>query len=360
MPLTQHELVSRLGISRGTLHRILTDSPLVKSSTRERVLKELENLDYTPNAVARGLKTRCTRTIGIIGVTALKLSNMAKINALHVEAKRRGYSLIIGHSNGSPQEDETCVRELRSRMVDGFVALGRGLPENISLYRRIIRGGIPLVTIYPLPELKVDCVHVDTRQAYHDLTSYLISLGHRKIGLLLDCSSSQYTLNREAGFRQAMAEAGLPVVEDWVVRVSPDGVNTPGNKVCENDLWDISDYEFGFVGGSMLLAQKNRPTALVCLSDEYAVGVLRAADLAGVRVPENLAVVGYDGSEVAKFARVPLTTMHQPDAELGAEVIRLLLDRIEKRRTSGTPITSSLPTRLVIRQSCGNPAGSGE
>jgi LacI family transcriptional regulator len=107
--LTQHEIVSKLGISRGTLHRVLTNSPLVKASTRDRVLEELQRLNYTPNAIARGLKTKRTRTIGIIGPAAIRMSNIEKLNALHFAAKRQGYSLLVGYSDGSSEEDAECI-----------------------------------------------------------------------------------------------------------------------------------------------------------------------------------------------------------------------------------------------------------
>lgn len=352
MPFTQHEIVKQLGISRGTLHRVLVGSPLVKSSTRERVLKELEKLNYTPNIIAQGLKTRRTKTIGIVGPAAIKMANIDKINSLHLAARKHGYSVIIGYSDGSLEQDTECIRELRSRMVDGFVALGRGLPESIPLYQSLIDNHIPLVTLYPIDGLSVDCVYVDTKKAFRQLTEHLIKLGHKKIGVLLDSASSLYTVNRELGFREAMKNAKLPVNEDWVVHVSPDGTTADIGR-NEPGLWQISDYQLGFWGTSLLLARRDRPTALVCYSDEFAIGTLRACDLAKVSVPGDMAITGYDDKEAAKYARVPLTTMHQPDEKLGAEAIALLLERIEQKDQKHTPVTLALSGQLVIRNSCG-------
>jgi DNA-binding LacI/PurR family transcriptional regulator len=352
MSLTQQEIVDRLGISRGTLHRILINSPLVKAATRERVLRELEQLHYVPNAIARGLKMRRTNTLGIIGPAAIKMANIDKVNALYLASRARGYSVMFGYSNGSPEEDARCIRELRSRMVDGFIALGRGTPESVPNYRGLAEAGIPVVTLYPMPELDVDCVFVDTRRAYSELTKHLIDLGHKKIGLLLDASTSQFSVNRELGFRDAMTAAQLPVEESWVVRVTPDGSSEMDGGGSEDRIWTISDYQYGFWGASLMLARRDRPTALVCFSDEFAIGVLRAADLAGVRVPEELALVGYDDKDSAKFARVPLTTMHQPDDDVGSKAVSLLLDRIDGKLPPKS-VVMPLEARLVIRDSCG-------
>lgn len=352
MPLTQHEIVDQLGISRGTLHRVLTDSPLVKESTRSRILQELQRLNYTPNAIARGLKTRRTRSIGLIGPAAIKLSNIDKLNALNLAARTHGYSVIFGYSDGSSEEDANCIRDLRSRMVDGFITLGRGLPECVPHYQSIIAAGIPLVTLYPIPGLNADCVFVDTRRSFCELTSHLISLGHTDIGILLDAGSSQYTINRELGFRDAMKKAKLPVNKDWVIRLAPDGIPIGDDEKSQKMLWGISDYQFGFSGASLLFAMKKRPTALVCYSDEFAIGALRCADLEGVSVPDELAIVGYDDKEPARFARVPLTSMHQPDEEVGRRAVDLLLERIQGNLVP-SPVICPLAATLVVRESCG-------
>jgi len=352
MSLTQHEIASQLGISRGTLHRILSGSPLVKEATRERVTRELKRLNYVPNFIARGLKMKRTETIGIIGPAAMKMANIDKLNALHLAARKLGYSVMIGYSDGSPEEDARCIQELRARMVDGFIGLGRGLPENVPNYKNLQDAGVPFVTLYPMPGFEADCVYVDTRQAYCTLTSHLIAQGHTGIGLLLEASASQYSINRELGFRDAMAAAKLPVVEDWIVHVTPDGSSEVDPRNDANSVWRVSDYQYGFWGASLVLAKRKRPTALVCFSDEFAIGALRAADLAGIRVPEELAIVGYDDKECAKFARVPLTTMHQPDEILGKEAIALLINRISGKLPD-KPVVRPLKARLVIRESCG-------
>lgn len=351
--LTQKEIVDRLNISRGTLHRVLNDSPKVKASTRERVLRELEKMNYVPNMLAQGLKTRTTRTIGLVGPASLRLSNIDKLNALYQVARRKGYSITLGYSNGTAEEDEECVRRLRARMVDGFIVLGRGLKETVPLYQGLIDQGIPLVTLYPLPGLNADCVYVDTAGAFKRITQHLIGLGHEKIGLLINDSRSEYSLNRERGFRAALKEADLSLNENWVVRACVEGQGQEHDEAAEVRIWSVSDYEVGYVGMCRILERKNRPSAVLCLSDEAAIGALKAADELGCRVPEDIAVVGYNDDTCARFARVPLTTMHQPDKLVGERAVELLLRRIESQDEPWEPSLYPIEPELIIRKSCG-------
>ena len=352
MSLTQHELVEKIGVSRGTLHRVLSGSPLVKASTRERVLRELDRLSYVPNAIAQGLKTRRTKTLGVIGPATANVSNADKFTSLYLAAREQGYSIVFGYSDGSSEADSNSIRDLRSRMVDGIVAFGRGLQEATPLYRNLIKDKIPFVSLYPTPGVEVDCVYVDTRMAFRHLTEHLIGLGHSDIGLLINSSHSLFITNRELGFRDAMTKAGLPVREDWVIRTTPEGSPKRDGEEREKQIWQTSDYQHGFWGASHLFANRRRPTALVCMTDEAAIGVLRSADLAGIKVPQELAIVGYDDKDSAGFARVPLTTMHQPDELIGREVISLLIMRI-RGELPRKPVVQSLQAQLVVRESCG-------
>jgi len=352
MSLTQLQLVEQLGISRGTLHRVLTGSPLVKASTRERVLRDLERLNYVPNAIAQGLKTRKTRTLGVIGPATGNVSNADKLTSLYLAAREQGYSIIFGYSDGSSEADANSIRELRSRMVDGIIAFGRGLPESASLYKSLIKANVPLIGLYPTPGVETDCVYVDTRTAFRRMTEHLISLGHTEIGLLSNSSHSPFIRNREFGFRDAMEAAKLPIRKDWITYSTPDGFPAGEGEERERFIWQISDFQHGFWGASLIFAKRQRPTALVCMTDDAAIGALRAADLAGISVPGELALVGYNDKEAAKFARVPLTTMHQPDEAIGREVISLLTKRIAGELPP-TPVIQILQAKLVIRESCG-------
>lgn len=352
MTYTQHQIVKRLGISRATLHRVLSDSPKVKPATRDRVLKELQELNYVPNAIAQSLKTSKTKTLGIMGPATANASQIDKLSSLYVAARELGYSIIFAYSDGSPEADANSIRELQSRMVDGIIAFDRGLHANTQLYKSLIDGGKPLVTLYPTPGVETDCIYVDTRDAFSRLTKHLIDLGHKEIGLLITASQSKYIVNRELGFRDAMKKAKLPVNDNWIIYASPDGMNTINSDDEEAAAWKISDYQYGFWGASLLFAKRSRPTALVCYTDEAAIGALRAAHMADISIPDELALVGYNDKEDAKFARIPLTTMHQPDELIGKKVLQTLVKRINGELPE-SPVIEALSAKLIVRESCG-------
>jgi len=353
--MTQHEVARKLGVSRGTLYRVLTHSPLVGAETCERVSRGLEELHYTPNTIAQALKTKRTMAIGVAGPGASKLANLDKLYEVHQAAAAAGYSVIVGYSNGSVEEDERCIRELRARMVDGLIVFSRGLRGGARPWHTARAAGHPVVALYPLPGMGVDCVYVDTRGAFAALTRHLIGLGHRDIGLLTDCSESEYTKNRERGFKDAMRAAGLPVRPEWIVRARPEGCEPGGGTVSEQRLWLCSDFDLGFQTALQAFRAKRRPTAFVCYSDEFAIGALRAADLSGVRIPQEISLVGYNDSDAARYARVPLTTMHQPNRELGREAVALLLRRMEEGASSGRPVVKVVSATLVRRESSAPP-----
>lgn len=353
--MTQHEVARKLGISRGTLHRVLTSSPLVGAQTCERVRRGLEELHYTPNTIARALKTKRTMTIGVAGPGASKLANLDKLYEVHQAAAEAGYTVIVGYSNGAVEEDERCIRELRARMVDGLIVFSRGLRGGGRPLRAARAAGHPVVALYPLPGVSVDCVYVDTRGAFAELTRHLIGLGHQDIGLLTDSSESEYTKNREHGFQDAMHSAGLPVRPEWVVRAQPAECGAGDAPASEQRLWQCSDFDLGYRAALQAFRARPRPTALVCYSDEFAIGALRAADQAGVRIPQELSLVGYNDSDAARYARVPLTTMHQPNRELGRAAVSLLLRRMGEGVAAGPPVVQVVSASLVVRESSAPP-----
>jgi DNA-binding LacI/PurR family transcriptional regulator len=350
--LTQKDVVEKLNISRVTLSRVLNNSPLVKSSTRERVLEELKALNYEPNILAQGLKNKSTKTIGLVGPASIRISNIGKLNAIYEATQKQGYSIAMGYSNGTAEEDRDCIRKLRARMVDGLIVMGRGLKETIPIYQEVINRGIPMVSLFPLAGLAMDCVYVDTQDAYKRLTQYLISLGHEKIGLLINDSHSEFTLHREKGFRAAIKEADLALNENWIVYARPENATGKHDESSEIRLWGNADYAIGYIAMKKLLSRKNLPTASLCLSDEAAVGALKAADELGCRVPEDMALVGYNDDDLAPYARIPLTTMRQPHDLIGEGAVSLLIDRIENKLKKSAVI-KPIPTSLVVRESCG-------
>ena len=349
MELTQHEVADQLGISRGTLHRVLSGSPLVKPSTRQRVEKALAELGYSPNIIAQGLRTGRTRTIGLIAIGDAKISEVEKARAIHEAARLRGYSLVLTYSDGSAESEARCVEELRARKVDGLIVTGKGRLQDSAHFKKLIKARVGLVAIAPIPSLETDSVVVDAPWAYGELTRHVIAKGHRDIGLLLEDIQSTYAIAKEKGVSDALTAAGLPVNKAWMLRVPVRVLKEETVKVRS-----VSDYRLGFDGALKFFQMDRRPTAIICQSDQTAIGFQHAAKLHNVDVPGDIALTGYDDIPAAEFARVPLTTMHQPEAELGVRAVELLMRRMEGD-WSGFPQTVVLRPTLIERESCSRP-----
>ncbi len=354
MNLKQQEIADRLGISRGTLHRVLVGSPLVNKKTRERVEEELKSLNYIPNRAARSLKVGRSMTLGILGPARIRMSNSLKLDGVYHTAEERGYSVIISYSDGSRESDERGIKHLLSHMVDGIIVMGRGLCQPSDHFKAYQDAGKPIVSIYPIHDVECDCVFLDTAAAFERMTRYFIEFGHKRIGLAVFMPrTSRFVLTREQGYVRALEKAGIPFDPGYLIYASPSIMGGEEVPYIESLEAADMDYAAGFWATREIMRRRPRPTALVCASDDTAIGALRAANLAGLRVPEDLALIGYDNSTISRYTSPPLTTVEQPNYRMGQRAVEILLDRIEGRNTSEKCINEKIPFRLVVRESCG-------
>jgi len=352
--ISQKEVAERLGVSRGTLHRVLVGSPLVNARTRERIERELEEFNYIPNRVAQSLKSGRSMTIGVLGPARIRTANMLKVNAIYEEAAAQGYSVIIAYSDGSEEGDEHGIRQLLSHMVDGIIVMGRGLCHPSDHFKAFQRHGKPIISIYPVYNFKCDCVTLDTAAAFEELTTYLIGLGHQRIGLaIFSPRESRFVQMREKGYCQALEKAKIPIDPELIVCASTEEVSAKGGDYVESLEDADADYAAGYWATEELIRRKCGMTALVCASDDTAIGALCAAHAEGLSVPKDLAVVGYDDSTVSRYTIPPLTTIQQPNPEMGKRAVDILISRIEGRLTKKRHVKEELPFELIVRDSCG-------
>lgn len=354
MNLKQQEIADRLGISRGTLHRVLVGSPLVNKKTRARVEEELKSLNYIPNRAARSLKVGRSLTLGILGPARIRMANNIKLDGIYRTAEERGYSVIISYSDGSRDSDERGIKHLLSHMVDGIIVMGRGLCQPSDHFKAYQDTGKPIVSIYPVHDFECDCVYLDTAAAFERMTRYFIELGHKRIGLAVFMPrTSRFVQTRERGYVKALEKAGIPFDPGYLIYASPSIMGGEEVPYVESLETADMDYAAGFWATREIMRRRPMPTALVCASDDTAIGALRAAHIAGLRVPEDLAIIGYDNSTIARYTSPPLTTVEQPNYRMGQRAVELLLDRIEGRNTSEAYVREKIAFRLVVRESCG-------
>lgn len=332
MAATIRDVAKEAQVSVATVSAVLNESKYVSPPLVERVRRSAEALDYRPNGLARSLKTRRTRMLGLILSDITNPFFTTMVRAVEDTARRHGYSLILGNTDEESAKEETYVELLRARQVDGLILVASA-GEHAYLPDLLARD-LPIVCVdRSLVHLGVDSVLTDNVAGAYQAVGHLLALGHRRIGIVTGIPRITSTDQRLAGYAQALAERGLPT-DPALVRPS-DSTIAGGER-----------------DAAALLDRPDRPTALFATNNQMTIGALRAIQARGLRCPEDIALVGFDDFEWADVFRPRLTTVRQPVYALGRAVARLLVRRIEGQRT-GPAREVVLPPTLVVRESCG-------
>jgi len=335
MPVTIYDVARRAGVGIGTVSRAINDSPLIAAATKARVLKAIQELDYRPHALAQGLARNKTNMIAIILPIFTGYFFVELLRGVQEEAIRHHYDLILYSVHQTDKVRLFLERTLRERRVDGVLLIS--LPISDHYARKFQRAKVPIVLVDSFhPAL--DSISVENWDGAYRATRHLLQLGHRRVGIIVGHLRSMPARVRLEGFRQALADAGVPLDERHVVVVD----SIPGQDgFCK---------EAGYQAMMQLLSLGlDRPTAVFVSSDVQAEGALRATNEAGIRVPQDMAIVGFDDIEIAEL--LGLTTMRQPMFEMG----RLAMDRLAERivEPEAPRFVRTFATSLVVRRSCG-------
>ena len=313
---------------------------LVAAATRRRVLKAVDDLGYVPNAAAKKLRTRRTRTLL---VTVPDITNpffAAILQGLEDAAHREGYAVLLGDTQHDADRENHYARMLRRREADGLIFLGHRLPPEAEQFvASAAPRCAPIVNGCEFsPQIGVPSVHIDNAKAAHEAMDYLYSLGHRRIGVVTGPLLSPLSRDR---LRGVVACAKAQAAHDRLMTVSGD--------------FSIAS---GVSGAERLLQSRTPPTAIFCFNDEMAMGVIDTAKRRGVKVPEQLSVVGFDDIRFSRHMDPPLTTVAQPMREIGEGCVRLLLEILSGQ--SLDPVSVTLPHELTIRGSTAPPRVGGK
>jgi LacI family transcriptional regulator len=333
--LTIKQIAALANVSRSTVSRVLNNHPSVRPEVRRRIDDVISEQGYAPRAAARNLARRHSRLIGIIigESTSFVFSTQFfshQIDAITRICIERGYypmlSMLTADMNPGIVEDI-----MRSRHFDGIILYAS--EANAGLLELLVREQIPLVQMGRLPDFPgLNWVEVDDRAGAYQATQHLIGLGHTRIAMITGPQHMTVCIDRLAGYTQALHEAGLPVLPELLVE---------GDHMQEG----------GYRGILRLLTLSDPPTAIFTSNDPTAYGALQAIDNAGLSVPDDIAIVGFDDLPTSSTTRPPLTTVRQPISEVGATAATVVIDQLERKRTE--PVHICLPTHLVVRQSCG-------
>src|SRR5262245_18711403 len=342
-PVTLADMAAQAAVTPMTDSRGMNSNGYVHSDTRERVLRVAREMNYRRNGLARGLKRQRTETIGmVIGDIANPFAAELSRGVREV-LEREGYSLFICVSEHSAKEDVQAFESLADHRADGIIVATRASKTGNDRLAELIESGIPVSLIgRDFRHAQADLVMADNLNGGYEATRHLIELGHKRIGFIGVSLTQGLRLKRFQGYLEAMNEHGLQVEERLIVGGKNGGEQMPG----------YSTEEMGYDGMVKLLQLKRRPTAVFARNDYTAMGALNAIKRAGLRIPEDIAVVGYDDIPLASHTSPTLTTVRQPTREQGSAAAEFLLKRITGDREQPRS-EKTFDCELVVRESTG-------
>jgi len=326
---TIRDVAQRAGVSITTVSHVINETRFVSPELRQRVQSVMAELDYQPNALARSLRRKQTHTLGMILPDSANPFFAEIARAIQRASFARGYSIILCNSDGDLDKELVYANVLMEKQVDGIIFVAAGLStEHIQAIRD---RDVPVVIVdRDLPHVEADAVLSDNLGGGYAATTHLLQLGRRRIGCITGPSDVTPSADRVMGYRQALAEYGIPVDEA---------------------LFQRGDFQFAGGAAAMhyFLSLSEPPDAVFACNDLMAIGAMRVATAYGQRMPEDLAIVGFDDVPLASYSNPPLTTVAQPKQEMSELAIDLLMTRIAGQDMP--PQRRVLPTRLVVRHS---------
>lgn len=328
--VTIKDVAKEAGVSYATVSRALSGSTEIGEETRHRILKICDDMGYSPNSLARSMVSKKTNTIGVI-VPSIENDYMSGIvSSLELNLKKQGYNIMVCNSMYDLDVEREAFRLLISKQVDGLVIIPTGT-ETYSSLKPLIES-IPIVFIGEnLKNIPENYVSINNYEGGKMGTEYLYSLGHRNI-LYMGCRKNSLTHERRIqGYLDACGELGIKVKHI-------------------DSTYGRSSVEAGYATAKHVFDKSLNFTAIFCAADSFAIGVMKAADEAGIRIPEDISIIGFDNLPFTGLPRIDLTTIDQSKNELAKSAVEILVGIIEKRNNGY--VHRVLEPSLVERSSC--------
>lgn len=339
MSVTRDDVARRAGVSSATVSYVINQGPRpVAEKTRARVLHAIQEMGYEPSHIARSLRLKKSNSIAIILPDNSNPFFAAVERGVSEAAFKAGYSLITCHSAYDVERETGFVALIRSKQVDGVVLMPSA--QTVPALDLLRQHGIPVVVAdrrVPLPS--VPCVTADDFRGGIMATRYLLELGHRRIAFVARPAYLLHSTDRLRGYHAALKEFGVTARPEWVVK----GGFT---------------FEAGADAMRELLKLSPRPSAVFAYNDIQALGAMRAALEAGLRIPEDVSIVGFDDIPVAAYVTPPLTTVSQPKHEMGRLATELLVRQMTAQSVTARTRHTVLKTELIVRRSTGPPSAT--
>lgn len=326
--MTIKKIAELAGVSTATVSKILNDKDQsISDATRQRVLAIVEKEGYIPNGIAKSLRMKNTKTIGIIMPDVMNLFFSELARGAEDAAERKGYSVILCNSDNNESKEEKYIQILHEKMVDGIILTASESGKNRVLNN--IRTPIVLLDRDVETSKKVGRITVDSEKGIYDATTFLINKGCKNIGFISALNKNKISVDRFKGYERAIIENGMVL---------------DNNKI----FLESFSIESGYSGVKKLLEQ-NDLDGICCGNDLIAIGAIKALKEKGLNVPQDVKVIGFDDISISKYMDPPLTTVKQPIYQMGEEAVKMLVNIIEKKEMGMNKV---LETELIERNSC--------
>ncbi|GIN60097.1 catabolite control protein A [Robertmurraya siralis] len=330
MNITIYDVAREANVSMATVSRVVNGNPNVKPATRKKVLEVISRLGYRPNAVARGLASKKTTTVGVVipDISSTFFAELAR--GIEDIATMYKYNIILSNSDQNKEKELHLLNTMLGKQVDGIVFMGGNITqEHVEEFEK---SPVPIVLAGSIEETEqVPSVNIDHEQATYDAVSSFVEKGHKKIAFVIGPFHEPINEKKKlTGYKRALHEAGIDYKEELVV---------------EGDY----TYDSGIEAFEKLMELEDKPTAIFVGSDEMALGVVHGAEDQGYSVPADFEVISSDNTRLALMVRPQLTTVVQPLYDIGAVAMRLLTKLMNKEKVSEQTVI--LPHRIELRSS---------
>jgi|ERR1051326_4415647 LacI family transcriptional regulator len=329
------DIAVRAGVSVMTVSKVLRDAPDISANTKARVRQLAVEMGYMPDSMAQGLRSRKTKLFGMVIPAATNPIYARVVMALEEQSHALGYDLLLAHSLNIAEREESVIRRLLSRRIDGlFISPVYRLEPTAPIYEELFRRGTPTVLLghrAPFCE-KFPNVETDDLAASYAAARHLLDLGHKRIAFLTGPPAAPSSQERLDGYRRALREAQVDVDDSLIFNA--------GNTIEEGEK-----------AGLQMLNENPKATAIQAANDLAAIGAALVFINQGMKVPEELSIVGFGNFLISEHFRVPLTTVRQPKLRLGVAAMELMLQLLRGER----PQPKRLSAELTIRQSTAPP-----
>ncbi|WP_067727506.1 catabolite control protein A [Oceanobacillus damuensis] len=329
MNITIYDVAREANVSMATVSRVVNGNPNVKPTTRKKVLATIERLGYRPNAVARGLASKKTTTVGAIipDISNIFFSELAR--GIEDIATMYKYNIILSSSDQNKDKELQLINTMLEKQVDGILFMGGNISEDHIHQFKTSSVPVVLASTYD-PTDTIPSVNIDYELAAYEATKHLIDNGHKQPALIASKTESSVNALKYNGYMRALKESGIEINEDLLIK---------GEYA----------YQTGLSAVEKLLELDEKPTAVFVTYDEIALGVIHGAQDRGYSIPEDLEVFGFDNIRLATMVRPRLTTIVQPTYDIGAVAMRLLTKYMNKEQVEEKNVV--LPHRIEFRDS---------